>query len=112
MLATEFVFVPSGNMTGDMSITVKNVTNYCLRKMSSAYSSSFTVEGEGIVKGDVNGDGDIFSSDALLILQFVTELTSLTQAQQTAADVNSDGAVNSYDALLVLQFSTNLITEF
>ncbi len=61
--------------------------------------------------GDVDGDGRIISSDALLILQGATGLLTLTEQQQRLADLDKDGTLSSFDALIVLQYATGLITE-
>lgn len=56
--------------------------------------------GEPAGNGDVNGDGKVDSSDAVLILR------SLAQGQQldtSVADVNGDGKVDSSDAVLILR---------
>ncbi len=62
--------------------------------------------------GDVNGDGSINSSDALLILQASTGIVTFTSSQKTRADVNNDDNVNSSDALLVLGRAVGLIDIF
>lgn len=62
--------------------------------------------------GDVDGNGSINSSDALLILQSSTGKVKLTSAQSFRANVNNDSKVNSSDALLVLSRSVGLINLF
>lgn len=62
--------------------------------------------------GDVNDDGKINSTDALLVLQYAVNTVSLDSAQQMAADVNRDGKINSTDALLILQYAVNIIKTF
>ena len=52
--------------------------------------------------GDVNMDTQINSSDALLILQSIVNLKTLSAEQKTLADMNSDHRVNSADALAIL----------
>ena len=56
--------------------------------------------------GDVNNDGKINSSDALLVLEHSVGKKILTASQFTAADLNSNGKVNSDDALIILKIST------
>ncbi len=56
-----------------------------------------------LLSGDINGDGEITSGDALNILQAVTNITELTDEQKELADLDSDGEITSTDALIVLQ---------
>ncbi len=56
-------------------------------------------------QGDVNGDGKVDASDALLALQDSVELTQLSEEQRQKADMNGDGKVDASDALAMLQKS-------
>lgn len=67
---------------------------------------AFGVSSAAASLGDVNGDGKINSTDALLILQSATGLVKLTENQNKLADVNCDGKINSSDALQVLLYAT------
>lgn len=58
--------------------------------------------------GDVNNDGAVNSTDALVILQHSVKLITLTSAQFKVADMTGDGAVNSVDALQVLKICVGL----
>lgn len=61
-------------------------------------------EDSGIL-GDIDGDGEVSASDALLLLRFcVGELTE-DQIDIEAADVNGDGAIDLLDALLTLRIA-------
>lgn len=62
--------------------------------------------------GDVDGDGQIMSADALMALQAATQKVSLEPKQQRAADVDGNGVVSSNDALQILQYATRKITSF
>lgn len=62
--------------------------------------------------GDVNGDGGITTTDALLILQHIVHKIDLTETQQLAADVSKANGVDTTDALMILQYIVHKITEF
>lgn len=50
--------------------------------------------------GDVNGDGSVNTTDAVLIINYYLGKTK--EINKRAADVNSDGAVNTTDAVLII----------
>lgn len=62
--------------------------------------------------GDVDFNGSVNSSDALMALQSSVGIITLSKEAFTAADVNADTSVNSSDALLILQHATDIITQF
>lgn len=53
--------------------------------------------------GDVDGNGKLNSTDALLILNHSVSISTLTAEQKKYADMNSDGKYNSVDALFILK---------
>ncbi len=60
---------------------------------------------------DLNGDGMINSSDALIVLKYATEMKNelTTQDLLYAADTNGDGNINSSDALNILEIAIGKI---
>lgn len=54
-------------------------------------------------KGDVNGDNKVNSADALLVLQHVVGLITISGDAFNKGDMDSNGRLNSYDALQILQ---------
>ena len=62
--------------------------------------------------GDVNGDGNIDSRDAILVLRSIIKLEELNKDQRASADVTGDGTIDSRDATLILQRIINLIEKF
>ena len=58
--------------------------------------------------GDVDNDGKINSSDALLVLQHSVEILTLKDNALLAADVDKDWRILSSDALLILQHSVGI----
>ena len=55
--------------------------------------------------GDVNGDGEITSADAVIVLQM-----AVCGERDSVADVNHDGSITSLDALMILQAAAGNIT--
>lgn len=60
--------------------------------------------------GDVDGDTEITSNDALMIQRYVTKMTK--DINDAIADVDGDGEITSNDALLVQRYVTKMITDF
>lgn len=59
-------------------------------------------EGGGIT-GDVNGNGALDTSDALLILRYALQIEAVPSGLEELCDVNSNGVIEAADALLVLR---------
>lgn len=53
--------------------------------------------------GDVNGDGNVNTFDALLVMRYALGLVELKGSKIKAADFNCDGTVSSYDALVLMR---------
>ena len=71
-------------------------------------TATVTATEEPALPGDVNGDDEVTSVDALLVLQYVADLLeALTNLD--SADVNGDGVVDSVDAALILQHVAGLL---
>ncbi|MBQ7646252.1 MAG: hypothetical protein IJS94_03180 [Clostridia bacterium] len=62
--------------------------------------------------GDINGDGEVDSLDAVAALKYDAGMINLDDAQLLAADVNGDGEVNSLDGSLIFKYDAGLIDEF
>lgn len=86
-----------------------NSTNRLFFKVSV---SEF-VEGDvTFTPGDINADGTVNSSDALLTLLHSAGRVTLKNTGYFAGDVNTDFIINSTDALLILQYSVGVISRF
>ena len=76
--------------------------------ISVTVSNCSVTVGEGILKGDVNNDGNVRSNDAILALRIASGLIEPTPEQRQAADMNGDGMVRSNDAILILREAAGL----
>lgn len=71
------------------------------------------VSGENeFLYGDMNADGKITTSDALVSLQKAVGKIELSSEQERVGDVDADGGVTTRDALLILQRAVRLIVHF
>lgn len=65
--------------------------------------------GNELIPGDVNGDGTVDVSDALLALRAAMGLVGLTDGQMEFADMNGDGECGVDDAVVILRWAMDLM---
>ena len=108
-----FIYAKNADVTGVMSAFPKDsfdeVTGpekiatgqkLSLKNANGIYDYTF------VVKGDVSGDGNINSNDALVALQHAVGSKVIEdEPTANAGDLNGDGKINSSDALSMLQLS-------
>lgn len=71
------------------------------------YGANYVASSEPeITLGDVNGDGEVNSSDALMVVESSVGAKKLTSAQTKLGDIDGNGKVTSADALIILNIST------
>lgn len=75
----------------------------------SCISISIDAPSTNVNYGDINGDGNVSSVDALLALQASSGLFILNEEQFISADVNNSKSITSIDALAILQYSSGLL---
>ncbi|MBQ2110245.1 MAG: choice-of-anchor J domain-containing protein [Clostridia bacterium] len=68
--------------------------------------------GTPMLLGDVDLDGEVTVSDALLAMRYAMGLVELTEQQLDQLDVNFDGEYDLVDATLILRYAMGLIEEF
>ena len=59
--------------------------------------------------GDVNCDGKVDSTDALLAMRYSMNLATITPQGLINGDVNGDGVVNSTDAIIIMRMAMKII---
>lgn len=111
-----------GPLTGDVGSPVvapANPTrvNYVFKAWDTEIPAVFPADGlivtaEWIMLGDVDLDGDVMASDALMALRASNGIISLVGDAAIAADVDLDGDIASSDALKILRFSNGAIAVF
>jgi hypothetical protein len=67
---------------------------------------------EGVLFGDVSGDGRVTPYDAVFVLRHIVGLETLSQEALEAADVSGDGRITAYDGALILRRVVGLIEKF
>lgn len=70
-----------------------------LKDASGAVVDTYTL----IVFGDLNGDGNVDSTDSATIMQSVARIAELTEIQTFAGDLNADGNCDSTDSASIMQ---------
>ena len=60
-----------------------------------------------VIKGDVNGDGRITSSDYVLIKNYIMGSGTLSENAKQCADYNGDGKITSSDYVLIKNYIMN-----
>lgn len=71
-------------------------------------SNKYNFEGN---LGDINSDGQVTKEDAMLIFQYKSGETDLTDAQIKVADVDNDGELTLSDALTITKYIQMLESE-
>lgn len=108
-----FIYANNADVTGVMSAfptdsfdEVVGPEKIATGQRIALKNANGTYDYQFVVKGDVSGDGNINSSDALLALQHAVGKNLIEdEATASAGDLNNDGKINSSDALTMLQIS-------
>lgn len=85
----------------EVANTEKAITGY--KFTDTAKNVTYTV----VVLGDVNGDGQVKSTDYMKIKNFIMGETQLNDMQKKAADVNRDGEAKSTDYMKIKNYIMN-----
>lgn len=69
------------------------------------------INGEDIIKGDINFDGRINIADAVLLQRYILGTTRLDRMPYHRADMDRDGVVDVFDMVLMRKKIINTIME-
>ena len=110
---SEPILSSSYTVTGLLQTTQYSFTVRAVNDIGeSASSNAISVTTNSAVKGDINGDGNITSADALIVLKASAGKITLSDSEIQAADVNISGKVTSADALEILKYASGKIKSF
>jgi len=87
--------------------------SYTFTMPAKAVTVTVTVQwATTVVYGDVNDDGEIDVTDAVLVLKHITDTSTLNAQQQIAANLSGDAEIDITDAVLILKHITDPNTPF
>ena len=69
----------------------------------------FAGSGTGLAMGDLNGDGQVNSTDALMMLRYTMGMLPASMLHLEVGDMNGDGYYNSTDALIIMRIAFGII---
>jgi hypothetical protein len=110
--ASRLVSLDDYNVTISDNKSATNIATGAVVSIDKKSDGSNVALLEVVVKGDVNGDGEIDALDSGLIRATINDTYAPIGVYESAADVNSDGEVDTLDALLVLQYRADKISSF
>lgn len=73
---------------------------------------SLDAEEPGFLTGDVDGDGEVASKDAVMIQKYLAGIIDFDDIQKSVADTNGDGQINIFDVTRIQRFVAGMIDEF
>lgn len=101
--------VTSTPVTATMVQFAENATS-----LSTNYTTvaGAVVLGGAVLYGDVDGDEEVTSTDAVLVLRHSNDPTVIAEQYRGAADVDADEEITSTDAVLILRRSNDPTVAF
>lgn len=94
-----------------MNKSIKKLLS-CVISGVIAGSCLITANAAEVKYGDVDKNGEINSSDALIVLTNTVGARELTAEETKLSDVDANGVINSSDALDILLYSVGSLTKF
>jgi len=90
-------------MTADNSTSPDNSVGFGLIDVMAAIEYNF-----GVVPGDINIDGTLNVSDAVLLLEWVLNDSNITELEFALADINNDNRVDILDIVVLVEWILTL----
>ena len=101
------VFYSNGTAYARLSPTRLSDGSYSY-SLPEDYDSSLRIT--ILLAGDLTGDREVNSTDALQLMRWIAGLRDLSEANQLAANVNGDSVTDVNDALQILRISAGIVT--
>ena len=101
-------YVSSGFTTNGFSSTSAGIKTVTVTY--SGKTTTFTVrvkQNKTILMGDIDGDGEITTDDAMMVISYINGKIDLNIFQRLSADVMHDMQLNSVDALAITKYANN-----
>ena len=108
-------------LLGEYVATEKTMTELDSKNKSSVAIDNFPIKAflvpaalheDGLVIGDVDGNGTINIDDATTVQKITAKLISPDERQKKAADVNADNKIDINDATMIQKYVAKLIDGF
>ncbi|MCD7810230.1 MAG: dockerin type I domain-containing protein, partial [Erysipelotrichaceae bacterium] len=103
--------------SSDTTVTIKNTSSSSITTGTISTGMTMTLKTNNItntytfvVRGDVNGDGQISGVDYVFLRNYIDKKYSLTTAQYLASDASNDGTVNGVDYVRIRNYLDNKST--
>jgi hypothetical protein len=92
--------------------SVGAVSSYTFSSVAASHTISATFNRLTTISGDVSDDGQVNSTDALIVLSADVGRNTSQFCPMNCGDVNGDGYVDSTDALIILSYDVGMSVPF
>ena len=111
-LEKEITVKPAENtVTTEAPVTDTTTTETTVITNDTTASQTAVAPDSNALYGDINMDGSITLSDAVMLNKKVADTVSLSDAALRNADCNLDGEVNGSDAIILMKFLTRILSS-
>lgn len=89
-----------------------NASAASISDVTASGGSVNVVTAGSLALGDVDGDGYVYPSDAMLVLRASVGNIALTAEQLERGDVDKDGSTYPADAMMILRYAVGILSNF